>query len=211
MITLEEYYKKCEQIEEARKQLKIGKITREEFFEKYDGVPSQPLPDNFDKIAFDMCDYYRGAFELTEDGRLYEKEYTIFADDPDTVYFVYDTIFRGEYDDDPHLVGIPVSVLCDENARDKYISEKQHIYLKKKEAEEKKLLKAVEKTNFEREFSNCIKEERELRHEINSWFQLRKKYLPKEFDWIIQSLINRGLIESEHKQDYINYLKCDLI
>ena len=163
------------------------------------------LPDNFKEIALKECDYNRGPFGLTEDGRLYIQEWTIFPDDPDHVYVVFDTIFRGEYDEDYIVVAFPVHAFNDKDAMKEFVNELEIEYDKKQKAEQRKRLKEIQKSNFQKDFSTQLHDERNLRIEQSDWKRLRKKYLPEEFNWIVEAFIKRGILEKEHKQDYINY------
>ena len=211
MMDYDEYLLKCSALEDARKQLKLGKISPEEFSKKYVGVPSEPLPDNFNDLAFSECDYYREQFGLTGDGKLYEIEWTIFPDDPDHVYFVYDTIFRGEYDGDYKVAVFPVHAFNDEKFMDEYVESLKVAYEEKEKAAERKRKRDNQISQYQKDFSTQLCDERNLRIEQSDWKRLRKKYLPEEFEWIVDSFIKRGLIEKEHRQDYINYLKIDLL
>lgn len=211
MIDYDEYLIKKSELSKAYNLLKLGKISPEEFSKKYIGVPTEELPDNFKEIALKECDYNRGPFGLTEDGRLYIQEWTIFPDDPDHVYVVFDTIFRGEYDEDYIVVAFPVHAFNNKDAMKEFVNELEIEYDKKQKAEQRKRLKEIQKSNFQKDFSTQLHDERNLRIEQSDWKRLRKKYLPEEFDWIVEAFIKRGILEKEYKQDYINYLKIDLL
>ena len=60
-------------------------------------------------------------------------------------------------------------------------------------------------------FSKEIKAESDLRLDLSNWETLKKKYLKDEIPMFVDSLIKRGILESEHRDDYIAFVKCDLI
>jgi len=209
-MTYAEYCKKCKEIEEAEKQMKLGKISREEYSKKYVGIPSETLPDDFDKQVFEMCDNYRGEFDLTKDGHLYEVDWSIFADEPDKIYFVYDTTFRGEADCDYNVVEIPIDIFSDKVIREKFIQEKRDAYLIKERTLEKAARRKSQAYNFNIKYEKEIQAEKSLRYERDMWNRLRKTYLPEEFDWILDSLIQLGAFDSKDKSNYIQQLKDKL-
>ena len=210
-MTVEEYRKKEDAKQDAACELIKGKITSQEFDEKFGFSLEKPLPDNMEDIIIDMCEYRRGDFNLTLDGKLKLLSYSVFKEDTKTVYALFDTVFRGEYDDDEKVVGFPIEIFYDEKLRRDFCWKRHCEFLKAEEARKKKQLKDLDKWNFKLKFGKAIDEEGQLRHEQEFYTSIRKKYLKNEFEWIVDVFIKRGLLEPEHKQDYINYLKCDLI
>lgn len=210
-MTAEEYREKEDAKQDAAFDLMKGKITHQEFDEKFGFTLEKPLPLNMEDIIMDMCENSRGDFNLTRDGKLKLLSYSVFKEDPKTVYALFDTVFRGEYDDDEKVVGFPIEIFYDEKLREDFCWKRHCEFLKAEELRKKKQLKDLDKWNFKLKFGKAISEEEQLRHEQEFYANIRKKYLKDEFEWIIDTFIKRGLLESEHKQDYINYLKCDLI
>lgn len=211
MITYDEYLIKRSKISDAERLLKLGKISPEEFTKQYVGIPSEPLPENFEEIAKDICDNYREPFGFSDGGHLSTINWTIFPDEPDYVYFVFDTIFRGEADEDYIVVQFPVKIFNDETEKTKFIIHARVEYDNKKKAEERKQRRGMQNMKYGSDFYKELRGESDLRIEQSNWKNLRKKYLPEEFDWIVEAFVKRGFIEKEHKQDCINYLKIDLL
>lgn len=209
-MTYAEYCKKCEEIEKAEEQMKLGKLSPEEYSKKYVGIPSETLPDDFKDQVFRMCDYHRKEFDLTSDGCLYEVDWTIFADEPDKVYFVYDTTFRGEADCEYEVVEIPINIFSDKAKKEKFIQEKRDAYLIKERALEKAARRKGQASKFNIKYEKEIQAEKSLRNERDMWNRLRRIYLPEEFDWILDSLIQLGAFDGKNKSDYIQQLKNKL-
>jgi len=209
-MTYAEYCKKCEEIEKAEEQMKLGKLSPEEYSKKYIGIPSETLPDDFTKQVFQMCDYHRKEFDLTSDGHLYEVDWTIFVDEPDKVYFVYDTTFHGEADCDYKVVEIPINVFSDKTKKEKFIQEKRNAYLIKERALKKAARRKGQASKFNIKYEKEIQAEESLRNEQDMWNKLRRIYLPKEFDWILDSLIQLGAFDDKNKSNYIQQLKNKL-
>ena len=210
-MTAEEYKEKEDAQQEAALDLIKHKITQQEFDEKFGFTLEKPLPDNMEEIIMDMCENSRGDFNLTLDGKLEVLSYSEFKEDPKTVYALFDTVFRGEYDDDEKVVGFPIEIFYDEKLRRDFCWKRHCEFLKAEEVRKKKQLKDLDKWNFHTKFGKVINEEKLLRREQEFYANIRKKYLKDEFGWIVDAFIKRGLLEPEHRQDYINYLKCDLI
>ena len=210
-MTAEEYKEKEDAQQEAALDLIKHKITQQEFDEKFGFTLEKPLPDNMEEIIMDMCENSRGDFNLTLDGKLELLSYSVFKEDPKTVYALFDTVFRGEYDDDEKVVGFPIEIFYDEKLRRDFCWKRHCEFLKAEEVRKKKQLKDLDKWNFQTKFGKVINEEKLLRREQEFYANIRKKYLKDEFGWIVDAFIKRGLLEPEHRQDYINYLKCDLI
>jgi len=210
-MTAEEYREKEDAKQDAASDLIKGKITSQEFDEKFGFSLEKPLPDNMEDIIMDMCDHSRGDFNLTLDGKLELLSYSVFKEDPKTVYALFDTVFRGEYDCDEKVVGFPIEIFYDEELRIKFCLKRHCEFLKAEDARKKKRLKELDKWNFQTKYGKAINEEKLLRREQEFYANIRKKYLKDEFEWIVDAFIKRGLLEPEHRQDYINYLKCDLI
>lgn len=210
-MTAEEYREKEDAQQEAAINVIKHKITQQEFDEKFGFTLEKPLPDNIEDIIMWMCDANRGDFNLTLDGNLKLLSYSVFKEDPTTVYALFDTVFHGEYDCDEKVVGFPIEIFYDEKLREDFCWNRHCEFLKAEEARKKKQLKDLDKWNFKLKFGKAISDEGQLRHEQEFYANIRKKYLKEEFEWIVDAFIKRGILEPEHRQDYINYLKIDLI
>ena len=210
-MTPEEYREKEDAKQDAACDLIKGKITSQEFDEKFGFTLEKPLPGNMEEIIMDMCENSRGDFNLTLDGKLELLSYSVFKEDPKTVYALFDTVFRGERDYDEKVVGFPIEIFYDEKLRRDFCWKRHCEFLKAEEVRKKKQLKDLDKWNFKLKFGKAISDEGQLRNEQEFYANIRKKYLKDEFEWIVDAFIKRGLLEPEHRQDYINYLKCDLI
>ena len=210
-MTAEEYREKEDAQQEAAIDLIRHKITQQEFDEKFGFSLEKPLPDNVEDIIMDMCEHSRGDFNLTLDGKLKLLSYSVFKEDPKMVYALFDTVFHGEYDNDETVVGFPIEIFYDENLRRDFCQKRHCEFLRLEDIRKKKQLKDIDKWNFKRKFEKAINEEGQLRREQEFYASIRKKYLKDEFEWIADAFIKRGLLEPEYRQDYINYLKIDLI
>lgn len=210
-MSYKKYNLKLEEIETARDMLKRGQITRDEFWEKYEGVPTHPLPDEFEKKVINICDYYRGAYGLRGDGVLKVIDYTVFADNPDIVYVVFDTEFRREPDCDYRVVAFPVEIFSNKEALEKFEHEAKSRYERAKAQRERARKKKEQIDNFRYKHAKDIKAETDLRNDMINWRRLKRTYLKDEVPSIVDSLIKRGILDADHRDDYIAYIKCDLI
>ena len=210
-MTYNEFEDKLEAKEEAFKKVSIGQMSQEEFMTKYMPKIEIGLPEKFEDIVMNMCDFKREWFGLRGDGHLRLEEYQIFADEPDKVYVVFDTVFRGESDDDPRVVEFPLNIFYNDQAKKEFLDKKWQAYDRKRlEAEFQKKRKA-QLDKYRWDYTTQLTQERNLRDDLRTWERLKKAYLKDEVPMIIDSLIKRGIIESEHRDDYISYVKCDLI
>lgn len=210
-MNYKEYQKKIDEIESAREKMKRGQMSKEEFFKNYEAIPNKPLPENFEDVVLNICDYNRGAYGLREDGHLCIEEYQVFAGEEENVYVVFDTVFRGEADQDYRVVEFPVEIFSDNAALKEFEWQKKKAYNEKKAAQERVEKRQKQLKQFRNEFTQKFTEERKLRDDLKEWQRLKKTYLKEEVPAIIDSLIKRGILESEHKDDYIAFVKCDLI
>lgn len=210
-MNYKEYQEKLEKIEEARDKMRRGQMTREEFWKNYEGIPTKPLPDNFTAKVLALCDYSRGVYGLRGDGVLKVIDYTVFADNPDIVYVVFDTEFRRERDFDYRVVAFPVEIFSDDKAQREYEFNMHRRFEAAMAAKEKAEKKKQQRDQFRLKYEKAIIAESNLRMDIKNWERLKKTYLKAEVPGIIDSLIKRGILESEHKDDYIAFIKCDLI
>lgn len=207
-----EYCEKSNAVEEAREKLKLGQITAKEFYEKYEGVPTTPIPANFEETIHKMCDYAREEYGVgLKGGKLCIIDYSIFADAPDKVYVVFDTEFHGEADGDYSVFEFPVNIFSDDVARSIFEQDIEYTYRRKKELEEIQEKKDEQRAKFRNEFSKQLADERNKRTDVKYWEKLKPEYLKNEVYLVIDSLIKRGILEKEHREDYIAYAKIDLI
>lgn len=211
-MNYEEYCAKSNAVEEAREKLKRGQITSKEFYEKYEGVPTTPIPMDFEDTIHKMCDYAREEYGVgLKGGKLYIVEYSVFADAPDKVCVVFDTEFHGEADGDYSVFEFPVNIFSDNVARSIFEEDIEYAYRRKKEREEKQEKKDEQRAKFRNEFSRQLADERNKRTDVKNWEKLKPEYLKNEVYLVIDSLIKRGILDKEHREDYIAYAKIDLI
>jgi hypothetical protein len=211
-MNYKEYCEKSDAVEKAREKLKLGQITTKEFYEKYEGVPTTPIPENFEETIHKMCDYAREEYGVgLKGGKLCIVEYNIFADAPDKVCVVFDTEFHGEADEDYTVFEFPVNIFSDDVACSIFKSDINYAYRRKKELEKIQEKKDEQRAKFRNEYSKQLADERNKRTDVKCWEKLKPEYLKNEVYLVIDSLIKRGFLEKEHRDDYIAYAKIDLI